>query len=78
MLLGELLVIVEYCKFGNVHNYLFTNRHNYVNQIDSATGNIDYSYGSEDEEIIAEALNYDRYKDFLVSNKLCLIVRLNF
>ena len=31
---GELLVIVEYCRFGNLQNYLMKNRNNFVNQVD--------------------------------------------
>ncbi|XP_031339412.1 vascular endothelial growth factor receptor 1-like isoform X2 [Photinus pyralis] len=43
----ELLVIVEFCRFGNLHNYLLRHRNSFVNQIDSKTGKIDYTYGSE-------------------------------
>ena len=31
---GELLVIVEYCRFGNLQNHLMKNRNNFVNQVD--------------------------------------------
>ncbi|XP_012148216.1 PDGF- and VEGF-receptor related isoform X2 [Megachile rotundata] len=41
----ELLVIVEYCRFGNLHNYLFRHRTNFINQIDPATGKIDPNIG---------------------------------
>ncbi|XP_063986555.1 vascular endothelial growth factor receptor 1 isoform X2 [Diachasmimorpha longicaudata] len=43
----ELLVIVEYCRYGNVHNYLFRHRSDFVNQIDPATGKMDVSIGSD-------------------------------
>ncbi|KAK9680761.1 Protein tyrosine and serine/threonine kinase [Popillia japonica] len=41
----ELYVIVEFCRFGNLHNYLLRHRGNFINQIDVATGKIDYSIG---------------------------------
>ena len=28
------MVIVEYCRFGNLQNYLMKNRNNFVNQVD--------------------------------------------
>ncbi|XP_015119828.1 vascular endothelial growth factor receptor 1 isoform X2 [Diachasma alloeum] len=43
----ELLVIVEYCRYGNLHNYLLRHRSDFVNQIDPATGKIDVSIGSD-------------------------------
>ncbi|RWS16679.1 Vascular endothelial growth factor receptor 3-like protein [Dinothrombium tinctorium] len=38
---GELLVIVEYCRFGNLRQFLLKNRVNFINQIDPETGKID-------------------------------------
>ncbi|RZF38825.1 hypothetical protein LSTR_LSTR000528 [Laodelphax striatellus] len=37
----ELLVIVEYCKYGNLHNYLQKHRDKFVNQINPKTGAFD-------------------------------------
>ncbi|XP_039294536.1 vascular endothelial growth factor receptor 1 isoform X2 [Nilaparvata lugens] len=37
----ELLVIVEYCKYGNLHNYLQKHRDKFVNQINPLTGAFD-------------------------------------
>ena len=31
---GELLIIVEYCRFGNLQNYLIKNRNDFINQVD--------------------------------------------
>jgi hypothetical protein len=44
---GELLVIVEYCRFGNLQNYLQNHRHTFIDQINSETGQIDYTIGSD-------------------------------
>ncbi|XP_014471193.1 PREDICTED: vascular endothelial growth factor receptor 1 [Dinoponera quadriceps] len=41
----ELLVIVEYCRFGNLHNYLLRHRTDFVNQIDPNTGKLDNTIG---------------------------------
>ncbi|XP_018563792.1 vascular endothelial growth factor receptor 1 isoform X2 [Anoplophora glabripennis] len=38
----ELLVIVEFCQFGNLHNYLLKHRENYLDQVDSKSGRINY------------------------------------
>ncbi|XP_015606080.1 vascular endothelial growth factor receptor 1 isoform X2 [Cephus cinctus] len=43
----ELFVIVEYCRFGNLHNYLLRHRADFINQIDPTTGKIDPSIGQE-------------------------------
>ncbi|PSN38782.1 hypothetical protein C0J52_18676, partial [Blattella germanica] len=45
--LVELLVIVEYCRFGNLHNYLLRHREEFVNQIDPKTGEIDPTIGTD-------------------------------
>lgn len=44
---GELLVIVEYCRFGNLHNYLLRHRGNFIDQIDPKTDAIDISIGAD-------------------------------
>nr|XP_033203848.1 vascular endothelial growth factor receptor 1 isoform X1 [Bombus vancouverensis nearcticus] len=41
----ELLVIVEYCRFGNLHNYLLRHRADFINQIDPATDKFDPTIG---------------------------------
>ncbi|XP_050465212.1 vascular endothelial growth factor receptor 1 isoform X2 [Cataglyphis hispanica] len=43
----ELLVIVEYCRFGNLHNYLLRHRNNFINQIDPNTGKLDLTIGMD-------------------------------
>lgn len=37
----ELLVIVEYCKYGSILNYLHRHKETFINQLDPETGNID-------------------------------------
>ena len=36
------MVIVEYCRYGNIRNFLIKNRDNFVNQLNSETGKFDY------------------------------------
>ncbi|XP_072744995.1 vascular endothelial growth factor receptor 1 isoform X2 [Anoplolepis gracilipes] len=43
----ELLVIVEYCRFGNLHNYLLRHRNNFINQIDPNTEKLDLTIGMD-------------------------------
>lgn len=41
----ELLVIVEFCTFGNLHQYLLSHRDIFIDQIDPDTGEIDIAKG---------------------------------
>ncbi|KAG8226012.1 hypothetical protein J437_LFUL004133 [Ladona fulva] len=36
----ELLVIVEYCRFGNLQNYLLRHREDFIDEIDPVTGKV--------------------------------------
>ncbi|XP_077559464.1 vascular endothelial growth factor receptor 1-like [Haemaphysalis longicornis] len=38
---GKLMVIVEYCKFGNLRHYLLRHRVRFVNQLNPETGKVD-------------------------------------
>lgn len=38
-------MIVEYCRFGNLHNYLLRHRTDFINQIDPATDKFDPTIG---------------------------------
>ncbi|KAH9373810.1 hypothetical protein HPB48_007468 [Haemaphysalis longicornis] len=38
---GKLMVIVEYCKFGNLRHYLLRHRDRFVNQLNPETGKVD-------------------------------------
>ncbi|XP_050295850.1 vascular endothelial growth factor receptor 1-like [Anthonomus grandis grandis] len=43
----ELLVIVEFCRFGNLQNFLYKHRESFINQVDPITGNINYDIGAD-------------------------------
>lgn len=52
----ELLVIFEYCHFGNLRDYLINRRHKFINQIDSSTGKFSTLLGSE---ILKQLVNFE-------------------
>jgi hypothetical protein len=39
----ELFVIVEFCKYGSLLNYMHRHRHTFINQLDPTRGVIDSS-----------------------------------
>ncbi|XP_012285918.1 vascular endothelial growth factor receptor 1 isoform X2 [Orussus abietinus] len=43
----ELMVIVEYCRYGNLHNFLLRHREDFIDQIDPASGNLDPTIGHD-------------------------------
>lgn len=46
---GQLLVIVEYCRFGNIRSFLLDHRKNFVNQLDTECGEINAEINGETE-----------------------------
>lgn len=48
----ELLLIVEYCRFGNARDYILSNRSRFVDQINPSTGELDLNR--------ARIIGYDR------------------
>ncbi len=46
--LEDLLIIVEYCQFGNLQSYLIRNRNNFISQLDDFIGNMETSMITED------------------------------
>lgn len=49
---GELMVITEYCRFGNLRNYLKKHRKDFIDQIDPDKGVIDPKVGEKPENLI--------------------------
>ncbi|CAH1392580.1 unnamed protein product, partial [Nezara viridula] len=47
----ELLVLVEYCRYGNLHKYLQNHRTAFINQINEVTGYVDFSNRSAFTEL---------------------------
>jgi hypothetical protein len=43
-------VIVEYCKYGNLHTYLLRQRDNYVDQVNHLKDTVDFTIGTEDDD----------------------------
>ncbi|XP_069679677.1 vascular endothelial growth factor receptor 1-like isoform X2 [Periplaneta americana] len=43
----ELQVIVEYCRYGNLHNYLLRHRDDFVDQLDRTTGELNLALGMD-------------------------------
>ncbi|XP_046744927.1 macrophage colony-stimulating factor 1 receptor 2-like [Diprion similis] len=62
--LGELLVIVEYCRYGNLHDYLIRRRVNFVNQLNSSGEEMSVLTACEDAMNIDDVgINTDRDSD---------------
>ncbi|XP_046394628.1 vascular endothelial growth factor receptor 1-like [Ischnura elegans] len=56
----ELWVIVEYCRYGNLHSYLQRHRDSFVNQINQVTDEIDFTLGQDAvPEPIVEEISLD-------------------
>lgn len=62
---GELLVIVEFCRFGNIQNYLLRHRENFIDQVDPKTFHIDYTIGQEELERTYSVSSNRRYEKTL-------------
>ena len=64
---GELMVIVEYCKYGNIRSYLLSHRNSFVDLLDPNEGlndeevnkfepkyvNIDECFGNEYKNLVS-------------------------
>lgn len=46
--IGEVMVIVEYCRFGNLQNFLVKHRNYFIDQIDRENDVIDPSIQTRD------------------------------
>ncbi|EAA10091.3 AGAP008813-PA, partial [Anopheles gambiae str. PEST] len=57
----ELMVIVEYCRFGNVQNFLLKHRPHFIDQINQETGEIDSSIDKNQLRWSKCGYQYNRY-----------------
>ncbi|XP_044019330.1 vascular endothelial growth factor receptor kdr-like [Aphidius gifuensis] len=62
---GELYVIVEFCRYGNLHDYLQRNRNKFIDQIDN-DGNINRSIGRQPSDATKNYDNKLKYNDILI------------
>lgn len=55
------MVIVEYCRFGNVQNFLLKHRPHFIDQINQETGEIDSSIDKNQLRWSKCGYQYNRY-----------------
>lgn len=54
------MVIVEYCKYGNLRDFLLKQRDNFISQIDEVTGQLDFSITDLNKYVIK--ISFSLYK----------------
>ncbi|CAH0554004.1 unnamed protein product [Brassicogethes aeneus] len=59
----ELMVIVEFCPYGNLNNYIQRHRNHFVNQINPTTQSVDFTIGVEVLEKVYSASNSSAVED---------------
>lgn len=69
----KLMAIVEYCRFGNMKNFLLANRLNYINMV-SENGDLDIVY----DDVKVEASNSSKDSGFSIKTPLKTSDLLNF
>ena len=57
--LGELYVIVEYCKFGNLQKYIETKREGFISQINPSSGKFDDNYPAGIDSFLNGSQRFD-------------------
>ena len=57
------MIIVEYCRFGNLRDYLFNNRNCFVNQLDDLGNLTESDYTPGTISFIPEATNHYLHKN---------------
>jgi FMS-like tyrosine kinase 4 len=72
----KLMVIVEYCRYGNMKNFLLANRSQFQNLVDETSGELN-SNGSEDLAR-TDLSNSSKDSGFCVRNPLNTIDLINF
>lgn len=79
---GELLVIVEYCEYGNLRHFLLHNRDNFINQVDLETGkicqNVNYLCAKDIKEGDARNGKVAEYVRYSTTNKMAKYANLSF
>ncbi|XP_071452914.1 vascular endothelial growth factor receptor 1-like [Hetaerina americana] len=66
----ELLVILEYCRYGNLHSYLQRHRESFVNQVHPKTDAVDFTVGLMDnlcEEGVSQNPSGEDLKEFQIA-----------
>ena len=56
---GELYMIVEYCKYGNLQKYISSKRESFISQINPQTGRYDDQYPPDIDSLLQ---GHDRYE----------------
>ncbi len=64
---GELLVIVEYCRYGNLRTYLMNHRDSFINLVDEF-GNTQAGNEMEEISLMAKYERIKTYSDFRIPN----------
>ena len=60
----ELLVIVEYCPYGNLKDFLVKNRKNFIDQIDRDKDRIDPTISTQISDASIQYMNCPAYVNF--------------
>jgi FMS-like tyrosine kinase 1 len=47
---GELMVVVEYCRYGNIRSFLLAHRRTFINQLNKESNEIDPTITNTEEE----------------------------
>lgn len=62
-------MIVEYCRYGNLRNYLINHRNTFVNQIDSS-GDLIRTNIDEQQQLVTESTGADECVGAITTRKL--------
>ncbi len=59
---GELMVVVEYCRYGNIRSFLLAHRSTFINQLNKESNEIDPTITNTEEE------NHKYVNDSFINN----------
>ena len=62
---GEVFVIVEYCRYGNLLSYLMAHRQNFVNEV-GESGNLNVYIAEGCNKAIANKITYVNHDEYLI------------